>query len=30
MDLPFELSDIGLRGQSALGLVAFVFIASIT
>ena len=27
MDLPFELSDIGLRGQSALGLVAFVFIA---
>ncbi|MEX6633751.1 NupC/NupG family nucleoside CNT transporter [Hyphococcus lacteus] len=27
MDLPFELSDIGVRGQSALGLVAFVFIA---
>jgi CNT family concentrative nucleoside transporter len=27
MDLPFELSDIGLRGQSALGLVAFVFVA---
>ena len=27
MDLPFELSDIGLRGQSALGLVAFIFIA---
>lgn len=27
MELPFELSDIGLRGQSAIGLVAFTFIA---
>ncbi|MEZ5894461.1 MAG: nucleoside transporter C-terminal domain-containing protein [Parvularculaceae bacterium] len=27
MDLPFQLSDIGLRGQSAIGLVAFVFVA---
>ena len=27
MELPFELSEIGVRGQSAIGLVAFVFIA---
>lgn len=27
MDLPFDLSDLGLRGQSALGLIAFVFVA---
>ncbi|MEO1136599.1 MAG: nucleoside transporter C-terminal domain-containing protein, partial [Pseudomonadota bacterium] len=27
MDLPFEVGEIGLRGQSAIGLVAFVFIA---
>lgn len=27
MELPFDLSQIGLRGQSAIGLVAFVFIA---
>ncbi len=27
MELPFELADIGLRGQSAMGLVVFVFIA---
>jgi len=27
MDLPFNLSEIGLRGQSAMGLVAFVAIA---
>ena len=27
MDLPFDISEIGLRGQSAIGLVAFVFIA---
>ncbi|WP_425408467.1 NupC/NupG family nucleoside CNT transporter [Hyphococcus sp.] len=27
MELPFELADIGLRGQSAIGLVAFIFIA---
>ncbi len=27
MDLPFDLADVGLRGQSAAGLVAFIFIA---
>ena len=27
MELPFELANIGLRGQSAIGLVAFIFIA---
>ncbi|WDI30713.1 nucleoside transporter C-terminal domain-containing protein [Hyphococcus flavus] len=27
MDLPFDLANIGLRGQSAIGLAAFVFIA---
>ncbi|PQA85950.1 NupC/NupG family nucleoside CNT transporter [Hyphococcus luteus] len=27
MDLPFELADVGLRGQSAMGLVVFIFIA---
>lgn len=27
MELPFELANIGLRGQSAIGLVGFVFIA---
>ncbi|MHA7871306.1 MAG: Na+ dependent nucleoside transporter N-terminal domain-containing protein, partial [Hyphococcus sp.] len=27
MDLPIDVSQIGLRGQSAIGLVAFVFIA---
>lgn len=27
MELPFDISDIGLRGQSAIGLVGFVFIA---
>lgn len=27
MDLPFDIGEIGLRGQSAIGLVGFVFIA---
>ena len=27
MDLPLQLSDIGLRGQSAIGIVAYIFVA---